>query len=184
MVYGRLRELLADPKIVAVGEIGLDYHWDVEAHDLQIACFRKQIGLALECGKPIIVHSRSAAQDTLRVIEDMYGPGRPAAKVSRAEAERSLAPEEYSTVPGKEWVWRHEKTPGPGCHVAAKGIIHAYAYSLEQARIYTGLGFLIGVGGGFVGSFGGIGRLGGVVYGGVGGIARGLAGGEGARQQE
>ena len=147
LVYGRLRELLADPKIVAVGEIGLDYHWDVEAHDLQIACFRKQIGLALECGKPIIVHSRSAAQDTLRVIEDMYGRGRPAAKVSRAEAERSLAPEEYSTVPGKEWVWRHEKAPGPGCRVAAKGIIHAYAYSLEQARIYTGLGFLLGVGG-------------------------------------
>ncbi|MDO4479250.1 MAG: TatD family hydrolase [Lachnospiraceae bacterium] len=64
---------MADPKIVAVGEIGLDYYWDKESHDTQELAFRRQIELALAHGKPIIVHSRSAAEDTLRVISEYYG---------------------------------------------------------------------------------------------------------------
>ncbi len=77
----RLRELLASPKAVAVGEIGLDYHWDVEPHEVQQHWFRKQIDLALELGKPIFVHSRAAAEDTMRMISELYGqdgPGRTA----------------------------------------------------------------------------------------------------------
>ncbi len=75
-VVRTIREMIEDPKIVAVGEIGLDYHWDVEPHDVQISCFRRQISLALDCGKPIIVHSRTAAADTMDVVREMYGSGR------------------------------------------------------------------------------------------------------------
>ncbi len=146
-VCAQLRSSLADPRIVAAGEIGLDYHWDVEPHEVQIAGFIRQIEIALEAKKPILVHSRSAAQDTMRVIRRMYGPGAPGAKISRAEAERSLLPEEYGTVPGREWVWRYPVPEGPGFHLEQKGIIHAYAYSPEQARIYTGMGFYLGIGG-------------------------------------
>ena len=146
-VVSRIRQLLTCPKVVAVGEIGLDYHWDTEPHDVQIACFKTQIEIAVDAGKPIIVHSRSAAADTLRVIEAMYGEGRPAAKMAKAEAERSLTPEEYAVVPGKEWVYRKAVPRGPGADLPQKGVIHAYAYSPEQAKIYTEMGFYLGIGG-------------------------------------
>ncbi len=75
-VLSEIREMLSDPKIVAVGEIGLDYHWDVEPHEVQADGFRRQIDLALDTGKPIIVHSRTAAADTMAVIAEKYGSGR------------------------------------------------------------------------------------------------------------
>lgn len=138
---------LKNPKMVAVGEIGLDYHWDVEPHEVQIRCFKEQIRIALQAEKPIIVHSRSAAEDTMSVIEELYGAGSPAKKVAKQEALKKLQPDSYVEVPGKEWVWKKEIPEGPGHHVKRKGIIHAYAYSAEHARIYTGLGFFLGIGG-------------------------------------
>ena len=69
-VMDKMRHLLEDPKTVAVGEIGLDYHWNVEPKKVQIAAFARQIELAKEAGKPIMVHSREAANDTMQVIKD------------------------------------------------------------------------------------------------------------------
>ncbi len=57
-----------NPKVKAIGEIGLDYHWDVEPREVQQACFIRQMDLARELGLPIAVHSRDAAQDTLDLI--------------------------------------------------------------------------------------------------------------------
>ena len=71
-VWNKIRDYLTYPKVVAVGEIGLDYYWDKEAHELQETWFRRQIDLAGEFDKPIIVHSRAAAEDTMRVIKDCY----------------------------------------------------------------------------------------------------------------
>lgn len=67
---------LSDPKVVAVGEIGLDYYWHKEAREIQERKFRAQIQLALDHEKPIIVHSREAAEDTLRIIRDYYAGGK------------------------------------------------------------------------------------------------------------
>ena len=142
-----IRGALADPKIVAVGEIGLDYHWNIESREVQIRCFKEQIGLAIEADLPILVHSRTAAEDTMDVIQEMYGAGSPARKAARQEALKKLRPEQYTEVPGKEWVWKKEVPEGPGRHLLRKGIIHAYAYSVEQAKIYTELGFYLGIGG-------------------------------------
>ena len=69
-VMDKMRHLLEDPKMVAVGEIGLDYHWNVEPKEVQMEAFARQIELAKEAGKPIMVHSREAANDTMQVIKD------------------------------------------------------------------------------------------------------------------
>ena len=70
-----MRQDIENPKIVAVGEIGLDYYWDKEAREVQKEAFRKQVCLAQEYGKPIVIHSREAAADTLEIVKEMYGPG-------------------------------------------------------------------------------------------------------------
>ena len=65
-----LRALAADEKVVAIGEIGLDYYWDKEHTELQKAMFRAQIALALELDLPIIVHDREAHGDCLAIVSD------------------------------------------------------------------------------------------------------------------
>ena len=117
----KIREYLTDGKTVAVGEIGLDYYWNKESRDLQIACFKKQIELALEYDKPVVIHSREAAADTLEVVSGMYGAGSP-------------------------WEMKYGRTPAGT--IPRKGVMHCYSYSPEQARIYTEkLGFFLGIGG-------------------------------------
>ena len=69
-VMARMRELCRMEKAVAVGEIGLDYYWDKENHEKQEYWFRRQIALAREEKLPMIIHSREAAADTLRVMKE------------------------------------------------------------------------------------------------------------------
>ena len=60
--------LLAHPKAVAVGEIGLDYHYDTPSREVQMRVFRRQLALAGELGKPVIIHDRDAHGDILSVL--------------------------------------------------------------------------------------------------------------------
>ena len=66
----RLRELAGNPKVVAIGEIGLDYYWDKNHTELQKQMFRTQIELALELDLPIIVHDRDAHGDCFSIVCD------------------------------------------------------------------------------------------------------------------
>lgn len=66
----RLRELASHPKTVAIGEIGLDYHYDFSPVEAQFAAFRAQLALAREVNLPVIVHCREAYRDTLDVLEE------------------------------------------------------------------------------------------------------------------
>ncbi len=68
-----IREAAAHPKCVAIGEIGLDYHWDSVPRDVQRANFISQLQLAEKLGKPIIIHSRDANADTFDIIKQ-YRP--------------------------------------------------------------------------------------------------------------
>ena len=89
-------------KVVAIGEIGLDYYWENVPHDVQKHWFEKQLDLAYRLDLPVIIHSRDATQDTFDII-----------KSSKVR----------------------------------KGVIHAFSGSKEFARLYTEMGFYIGVGG-------------------------------------
>ena len=68
--FDGLRELLRHRKNVAVGEIGLDYHYDLSPRDIQRKRFRQQMELAREMKKPVIIHEREACADVLDVIKD------------------------------------------------------------------------------------------------------------------
>ena len=67
--FQRLKEIVREPKIVAVGEIGLDYYWEKPAHDIQKNWFERQLELAREVNLPVVIHSRDAAKDTLEIMK-------------------------------------------------------------------------------------------------------------------
>ena len=73
----RVRVLLGDPAVVAVGETGLDYHYDHSPRDAQRRAFEAQLALAAETGKPVVVHAREADDDVAAMVRE-WGPGAPA----------------------------------------------------------------------------------------------------------
>ena len=89
-----------DKKIIAVGEIGLDYHYDTD-REKQKELFKKQLDIARKYNKPVIVHSRDCIQETYDILK-------------------------MSNV---------------------KGIMHCYSGSVEMAKKFCDLGFLLGIGG-------------------------------------
>lgn len=69
--YNMIKEIaLNNPKVVAIGEIGLDYHWDKSPKDVQKEVFKKQIQLAKEVNKPIVIHCRDAMGDVLEILKE------------------------------------------------------------------------------------------------------------------
>lgn len=90
-----------NPKIVAIGEIGLDYHYTKENKEAQIKLFEAQLALAEKYHIPVIVHSREATEDTINTLKKF--------KVT--------------------------------------GVIHSFSGSLETAKIYIKMGFLLGING-------------------------------------
>ncbi|MBB6638269.1 TatD family hydrolase [Cohnella thailandensis] len=65
-----IERLCAHPKVVAIGEIGLDYYWDTSPKDIQHTVFREQIRLAKRLRKPIIIHNRDAHADVVRLLQE------------------------------------------------------------------------------------------------------------------
>lgn len=70
--FDELRALSLHPKVVGIGEIGLDYHYDFSPREKQSEVFLEQLRIAEEAGKPVIIHTREAWQDTIAVLK---GPG-------------------------------------------------------------------------------------------------------------
>jgi TatD DNase family protein len=66
----KLKQLLLRRKVLAVGEIGLDYYRDLSPREAQREAFRRQIGLALRFGKPIVVHCRDAFDDVIAILDE------------------------------------------------------------------------------------------------------------------
>ena len=71
----RFREAASFEKVVAVGEIGLDYHYENYDREKQIRFFREQLALAAELDMPVIVHSRNAAEDTVDILKEFRPRG-------------------------------------------------------------------------------------------------------------
>ena len=72
--FSRLRQLLSHPKVVAVGEIGLDYHYDFSPREVQKAVFIEQMELAAAAKKPIVIHTREAWDDTVALLDEHWKP--------------------------------------------------------------------------------------------------------------
>jgi TatD DNase family protein len=68
--YPQLRRLAEHPKVVAFGEIGLDFHYDHSPRDIQCRRFREQIQLAREIGLPLVIHTREANEQTLEILHE------------------------------------------------------------------------------------------------------------------
>lgn len=93
--------IVNNPKVVGVGEIGLDYHYEGYDKDRQIQLFEKQLKIAEELGLPVVIHSRDATLDTINTLK------------------------KYPVI----------------------GDIHCFSGSLETAKIYINMGYVLGVGG-------------------------------------
>ena len=93
--------IVSNPKIVGIGEIGLDYHYEGFERAVQIEVFEKQLLLAEELNLPVVIHSRDATKDTIDLLK------------------------KYSL----------------------KGDIHCFSGSLETAKIYISMGYVLGIGG-------------------------------------
>ena len=96
-----IEDNLSNSKIIAIGEIGLDYHYNKENKEEQIKLFELQLKLAEKFTMPIIVHSRDATEDTINTLK------------------------KYNV----------------------KGVIHSFSGSLETAKIYIKMGYLLGING-------------------------------------
>ncbi len=68
--FERIKELTQHPKVVAIGEIGLDYHWVSDNKEKQKAVFRKQLELAIENDMPVVIHERDSVADCLEIVLD------------------------------------------------------------------------------------------------------------------
>ena len=70
-----LRDLLEHPRVVALGEIGLDYHYDFSPRETQRALFERQLRLAKEKDVPVVIHDREAHEDALRLLQEFRPRG-------------------------------------------------------------------------------------------------------------
>src|SRR2546428_10246231 len=68
--YAELRALAKSERVVAYGEIGLDYHYDHSPREVQRQRFREQVQLARELGLPIVIHTREAQEDTIAILQE------------------------------------------------------------------------------------------------------------------
>lgn len=69
-LLARLRELAGHEKVVAIGEIGLDYYRDLSPREMQKKAFRQQLELAVEAGLPVVIHTREAFRDTVDIVRE------------------------------------------------------------------------------------------------------------------
>ena len=73
--WERLAALAGDPKVLAIGEIGLDYHYDFSPREVQRSAFSRQLEIAAGAAKPIVIHTREAWADTLAILREGWRGG-------------------------------------------------------------------------------------------------------------
>ncbi len=124
-----LRELAQHGKVVAIGEIGLDYYWDKTPPQTQLRALFAQLELAVELGLPVIIHNRDASEDVVRLLM--------AVSQSRGKEARFQVPgsreERSSLEPG---TWNLAPT--------LRGVLHSFSADWPTAEAALGLGFYLG----------------------------------------
>lgn len=130
MTLYMIKSLAAKPKVQAIGEIGLDFHYDNSDRDAQRTWFRRQIRLANELKMPIVIHSREADQETMDILKE----------------------EGAFTDERKSWFPQRPDSEGfvggtPGNVPDARVLIHCFSGSAELASQYVKLGATISIAG-------------------------------------
>jgi len=93
VVLSQLRELAAQPKVVAIGEIGLDYYWDEAPRPVQQRVFEQQLDLAKDLNLPVIIHQRDSAADTMGVLRQWGGGEHPGLVLHSFSGDQAMADE-------------------------------------------------------------------------------------------
>jgi TatD DNase family protein len=91
-----LRQLTAYPKVVAIGEIGLDYYRDLSPRAQQRAAFESQLTLAADLDLPVIIHQRESGTDVLAALRDWAGGGHPGCVLHAFSGDQEMADEAVS----------------------------------------------------------------------------------------
>lgn len=115
-----IKGLAKKPKVKAIGEIGLDYHYDFSQRDVQRYWFAKQVQLANEIKMPIVIHDRDANEDVLRILKE----------------NGAFSDERKSIFPRR-----------PDGSADARVLLHCYSGSAELAKQYVKLGATISIAG-------------------------------------
>ena len=132
-----IKGLAKKNKVMAIGEIGLDFHYDRSPRDLQREAFRKQIRLANELKMPIVIHSREADQEVMDILKE----------------EGAFSEERKSWFPKRPDPTGYAKggasgDPGnPGMADDARVLLHCYSGSAELGRQYVKLGATLSIAG-------------------------------------
>lgn len=133
MQLAMIKGLAKKEKVMAIGEIGLDFHYDFSQRDNQREWFRKQIRIANELKMPIVIHSREADEEVMKILKE----------------EGAFSEERCSWFPKRrlrETGLTENKEKGKE-YLDARVLLHCYSGSLELAEQYVKLGATLSVGG-------------------------------------
>jgi TatD DNase family protein len=111
-----IENLSQHKRVVAIGEIGLDYHYDITPRETQQRMFRAQIEIAVRRNLPIVVHTRDSMGDAVAIVEKM------------------ITENEY---------WRSQQATANSRFLAPKGVFHCFSGDAQTARQLFNLGFLV-----------------------------------------
>lgn len=126
MSLAMIKMLAGKPEVVAIGEIGLDFHYDFSPRDVQRDIFRKQIRMAAELKMPIVIHSREADQETMDILKEEGA----FSEERKADFPKRPVPEGWESAAGD-----------------ARVLLHCYSGSAELAEQYVRLGGWISIAG-------------------------------------
>jgi TatD DNase family protein len=143
-----LRALASHPKVVAVGEIGLDYYRDLSPHPVQRRAFADQLALATELGLPVVIHSRSGNHD-YRAHDDVLDMLRDWAKSPPCPS--GASPPRAGGTGTMYWSPMPRSSASPpragGTEGGRRGVLHSYAAGPERLDEVLEMGFYIGISG-------------------------------------
>jgi TatD DNase family protein len=154
--FARLRDLAGHPKVLAIGEIGLDYHYDFSPRDVQRSVFDRQLELAAAVQKPIVIHTREAWEDTMAQVTGAMTARFGTAANPLAEVRENWLAGESACPTGGTDAFVCQPFNHSGCFSASErgvgalphgGIMHCFTGDAAQARQALTLGFHLSFGG-------------------------------------